>query len=144
MKVSKNAINLIKKYEGCRFEAYKCPAGIWTIGYGHTINVKKGDVINELQAETFLAIDLQKLEIFLNVFVVINCDLTQNEFDALISFIFNIGTDAFKNSTLYKKLLAHDKKGASDEFDKWIYAGKQKLAGLIKRRADEKLLFIQP
>lgn len=144
MKTSPNGINLIKQFEGCALKAYLCPAGVWTIGYGHTGNVEKGDVITQFQADTLLVIDLQRFEKVINTEVIPKCELNQNEFDALISFIFNIGTGNFKSSTLYRKLCKGDKQGAADEFDKWIYAGKQKLAGLIKRRAAEKLLFTRP
>lgn len=143
MKASKNAVNLIKRFEGCRLNAYKCPAGVWTIGYGHTSNVKKGDTITELQAETFLAIDLQRYECAINVNVLPKCSLTQNEFDALVSFVFNIGTGNFDRSTMLKLLQQGKKNEAAQQFDKWIYSGKKILPGLIKRRQAEKELFLR-
>lgn len=143
MKASKNAINLIKRFEGCRLEAYKCPAGVWTIGYGHTSNVFPGDKINEMQADTFLFIDLQRFEYCLNVHVLPKCELRQNEFDALLSFIFNIGTSNFLSSTMFRLLLQGKKDYAAQQFDKWIYAGKKILPGLITRRKYEKELFLR-
>lgn len=142
MKTSQNGINLIKQFEGCKLEAYKCPAGVWTIGYGHTGNVKNGDKISELSAETLLAIDLQKFEYAINENVVRKCYLTQNEFDSLVSFVYNIGISAFLNSTMLKLLIENKKEEAAEQFDKWIYAKGIKLAGLIKRRAAEKALFL--
>ena len=123
-----------------RTEAYKCPAGVWTIGYGHTSNVRKGQVINELCAETFLAIDLQKCEYAINTSVTVS--LNQNQFDALASFIFNVGVGGFQKSTLLKKLNNSDYTGAADEFDKWIYSNKKISQGLINRRKKEKDLFL--
>ncbi len=144
MKASKNAIDIIKKYEGCRLESYKCPAGVWTIGYGHTGNVNgksitMGMTITELMAETLLTIDLQRFEYAINK---LNLDLKQNQFDALISFVFNIGIGAFEKSTMLKLLNVGNYDGAANQFDCWIYANGKKLAGLIKRRADEKKLSI--
>ena len=140
MKTSIKGINLIKEFEALRTEAYKCPAGVWTIGYGHTSNVRKGQVINELCAETFLTIDLQKCEYAINTSVTV--PLNQNQFDALASFIFNVGVGAFQKSTLLKKLNNSDYTGAADEFDKWIYSNKKISQGLINRRKKEKDLFL--
>lgn len=145
MKTSKTGIDLIKEFESCSLKAYKCPAGVLTIGYGHTglVNGKpitSDMTITELLAETLLAIDLQKFENAVNK---LNLELNQNQFDSIISFIFNIGSGNFQSSTMLKKLKAKDYVGASNEFDKWIYAKGKKLAGLIKRRAKEKLLFLK-
>lgn len=140
MKTSKNGIELIKKFEGCSLTAYKCPAGVYTIGYGHTKDVKTGDKITELQAETLLINDLNIFENQLNS---LRLDLKQNEFDALISLIFNIGINNFRHSTLLKKLNAKDKDGAAKQFDFWVYAKGVKLKGLVKRRQAEKELFLR-
>lgn len=144
MKTSKNGIDLIKKFEGCSLKAYKCPANVFTIGYGHTgvVNGKQitpNMTITPLMAETLLAIDLQNFEYAINT---LNLDLNQNQFDSLISFVFNVGIGAFSSSTMLKKLKAKDYISASNEFDKWIYSKGKKMAGLIKRRAEEKKLFI--
>ena len=144
MKTSKNGIDLIKKYEGCRLKAYKCPAGIWTIGIGHTgkVNGKpitEGMAITPLMAETLLVIDLQRFENAVNKQ---KLKLNQNQFDAIISFVFNVGTGAFAKSSMLKFLKQGHYPLAAGQFDRWIYVGGKKLAGLIKRRADEKKLFL--
>ena len=102
MKTSQNGINLIKKYEGCRLTAYKCPAGLWTIGYGHTKNVKSGQKITQKQAENFLKQDLKTFE--KGVEKAVKVRLNQNQFDALVSFAYNCGLGALKTSTLLRKL----------------------------------------
>lgn len=145
MKTSKNGINLIKEFEGCRLKAYKCPAGIWTIGIGHTglVNGKpitENTTITPLMAETLLAIDLQKFEKCINDNV--KKPLTQNEFDALVSFVFNVGTGAFEKSSMLKLLNSGHMPLAAGQFDRWIYAKGKVLNGLKKRRAAEKALFL--
>ena len=140
MKISEKGLKLIKSFETLRLEAYLCPAGVWTIGYGHTSNVKKGQKINELCAETFLTIDLQKCEYAINTSVTV--PLNQNQFDSLVSFVFNIGVCAFKKSTLLKKLNNGDYIRAADELDKWIYSKSKILNGLVRRRNKEKELFL--
>lgn len=142
MNVSTNGIELIKQFEGCSLKAYKCPAGIWTIGYGHTNGVKEGQAITKAEAENLLKQDLTRFERVINNVIKVN--LNQNQFDALVSFSYNIGTGALKNSTLLKLLNNEDYKGAAEQFDKWVYAGGKKLAGLIKRRTAEKELFLKP
>ena len=141
MKTSKNGINLIKNYEGCRLTAYKCPAGVWTIGYGHTAGVKQGDKITQLQADTLLAVDLQKFEYSVNKAV--KKPITQNEFDALVSFAFNVGTGNFEKSTLLRLVNMGQFELAAKQFEKWIYAGGKPLTGLKKRRLAEKTLFLK-
>ena len=142
MNVSETGIELIKKFEGCVLKAYKCPAGIWTIGYGHTTNVKKGQTITKEQAEEYLKQDLNRFEITVNNLV--NVPLNQNQFDALVSFCYNLGSGNLKNSTLLKLLNKKDYTRAAEEFDRWVYAGGKKLSGLVKRRAAEKELFLKP
>ena len=141
MKTSKNGINLIKNYEGCRLTAYKCPAGVWTIGYGHTAGVKQGDKITQLQADTLLTIDLQKFENAVNKAV--KKPITQNEFDALVSFAFNVGTGNFEKSTLLRLVNMGQFELAAKQFERWIYAGGKPLTGLKKRRLAEKTLFLK-
>lgn len=132
-------INLIKKYEGCRLKAYKCPSGIWTIGYGHTKGVEKGQKITLKQAENFLKEDIKKYENGVNKAV--SVALNQNQFDALVSFSYNCGLGALQSSTLLKKLNAKDYKGASSEFLRWNKSNGKVLNGLIRRRKAEKALF---
>lgn len=139
MKTSQSGLDLIKKYEGCRLTAYKCPAGVWTIGYGHTKGVKKGQKISQKQAKVFLREDVKVFENGVNKYV--SVALNQNQFDALVSFCYNCGLEAFKNSTLRKKLNAKDYTGASNEFLRWDKSGGVVLKGLKRRRNDEKALF---
>lgn len=140
MIISQDGINLIKQFEGCALKAYKCPAGVWTIGYGHTKDVKEGLVITPDFAEQLLKQDLLSFEKEINT-ACSECSLTQNEFDALVSLVFNIGITFFKSSTLLKKLKAGDRAGAAKEFDRWIYAHGMPLNGLIRRRKAERALF---
>ena len=153
MTTSQKGIDLIKRYEGLVTHAYLCPAGRYTIGWGHIKDVKKGDVVTEAQAENLLKQDLKRFESKLNYSLEHdNVKLNQNQFDACISFIFNLGFSAFIFSTLYKKLKAGDYAGASDEFLKWVYITKTdkltgerfklKLKGLEQRRKAERDLFL--
>lgn len=140
MQTSNNGINLIKRFEGLRLEAYRDSVGIPTIGYGHTHGVKMGDVITGAQADAFLREDLQVAELTINTNVKVR--LTQGQFDALASFVFNLGSGNFVKSTLLKKLNTGDYAGAADEFGKWVNAGEKKLPGLVKRRAAEREVFL--
>ena len=141
MKTSDVGIELIKKYEGCYLKAYKCPAGVWTIGYGHTNGVKSGMVITKDQAVTYLKNDLITYERAVNSYVKV--PLTQNQFDALVSFSFNCGTAALKHSTLLKKLNSGYYDGAANEFTKWNKSNGKVLNGLVRRRQEEKELFLK-
>lgn len=141
METSQIGIDLIKGFEGCRLTAYKCPAGIWTIGYGHTAGVKEGMKITQAQAETFLKQDLKRFENVINN--VVKVALSQNQFDALVSFTYNVGTGALKTSTLLRLLNSGDYTGAANQFDRWVFAGAIKLNGLIRRRKSEKELFLK-
>lgn len=141
MKVSSNGINLIKKYEGCRLNAYKCPAGVWTIGYGHTKDVKKGMKITQNQANELLEDDLKRIGN--TIIQLVNVSMHQNQFDALVSFTFNCGSSALKRSTLLKKLNNKDYEGAANEFIKWNKSNGKVLNGLVKRREEEKALFLK-
>lgn len=139
MKTSKQGIELIKRYEGLRLKAYVCPAGVATIGWGHTKGVKAGMVIDLAEAERMLADDIAIAE------RCVNCDadsLNQNQFDALVSFVFNVGTANYKKSTLRKKVLANPNDTAiADEFGRWKYANKIVLPGLVRRRKAESDLY---
>lgn len=142
MRANQRAIDLIKKYEGLRLKAYKCPAGIWTIGYGHTGDVKPGDVITEHQADAILDVDLDKFERGVLTLLGVATPFTENEFSALVSFAFNLGLAALEKSTLLKKFRAGDKAGAAAEFLQWKYAAGRVLPGLVKRRVEERALFL--
>lgn len=136
MNISRNGIEFIKKEEGLVLNAYLCPANVWTIGYGHTNSVKKGDKITEEQAEDFLVNDLLYSERIVNKMVKVK--LNQNQYDALVSFVFNVGSGNFINSTLLKKLNAGAK---SDEIcvelRRWIFSKGKKLPVLVARRQRE-------
>lgn len=142
--ISKNGLELIKKHEGLRLSAYKCPAGILTIGYGHTKTVKPGMTINKEMAELLLKIDVMAAENAVRNLV--NIQLNQNQFDALVSFTFNLGGRNLERSTLLKLLNAGKILEAGEEFMKWTKArqpgGLKELPGLVKRRAEEKALFL--
>lgn len=140
MTVSVKGYCLIARFESLKFNAYKCPAGVWTIGYGHTKGVKKGDIINYKEAS-----DLLKEDCEICAKAVRKCgNLSQNQFDALVSFTFNVGTAAFNNSTLKKKVVRNNTDPSiKDEFMKWVYAGGKKLQGLINRRNEEAKLYFK-
>lgn len=139
MKTSKNGIELIKKWEGLSLTSYTDSVGVWTIGYGHTKTAKPHQRITEKQAEELLRQDLASHEVFVNRYVKV--ELTQNQFDALSSFVFNLGGGALQKSTLLKKLNKEDYEGAAAEFDKWVNAGGKRLQGLVNRRKAERELF---
>lgn len=144
--VSSFGVNLICSFEGKRLAAYDDGVGVWTIGFGTTIypngiKVKKGDTCTEAQAKAYMAHDLKKFELAVSGAVTV--PLSQNQFDALVSLAYNIGTNAFKNSTLVKKLNDGDLKGAVNQFDVWVNAGGKRMQGLVNRRAKEKVLFLK-
>lgn len=143
-RVSNNGIKLVTRHEGLKLIKYKDPIGIWTIGYGHKL----------LPGETYDAITLEKAEQLLEQDLNIAADavrrmvkvpLNQNQFDALASFVFNVGSGNFQGSTLLRKLNKGDYEGAAQEFKRWVYGTEKdksvKLPGLIRRRADEEKLF---
>lgn len=140
MNISQNGIDLIKKFEGCELKAYKCPSGIWTIGYGHTEGVTEGQTITPIQAEEYLKADIVKYENAINVLVKV--PINQNQFSALVSFVYNIGVSAFENSTLLRLLNDRNYNEASNQFDRWVYGGTNKLQGLVNRRKAERELFL--
>jgi lysozyme len=134
-------ISLIKKHEGLRLEAYlPTPNDVWTIGYGHTHTTKQGQKITEAQAETLLRKDIAWAEEAVNESVVV--PLTQNQFDALVSFVFNVGAGAFGSSTLLRLLNSKDYEGAANQFLRWNKQKGVALKGLTKRREEERKLFL--
>ena len=139
MNTSPKGIALIKEFEGLRLKAYKCPGGVWTIGYGHTAGVKPGIVISEAQAEEYLKADLIAFERYLNG---LGLALNQNQFDALISFIYTVGTGNFSSSTLLRKVRANPQDDSiMDEFLRWVYSKGRVLPGLQRRRLAEMKLY---
>lgn len=142
MKLSDAGLSLIKRHEGLRLKAYPDPGtggAPWTIGYGHTTGVQPGQEITQAQAEDYLREDVYWAEDAVRDLVKVA--LAQNEFDALVSLVFNIGAGAFGRSTLLRKLNDGDKAGAGAEFARWNQAAGKVLPGLVKRRADEAALF---
>lgn len=140
MKTSQKGIDLIKKFEGCRLEAYRCPAGVWTIGYGHTKGVQNGLKITQAQAEEFLREDLKVYEQAVESCVKV--PLSQNQFDALVSFCYNCGSGALKTSTLLRLLNEGKYKNAAEQFLRWNKVGGKVFAGLTRRREEERVIFL--
>jgi GH24 family phage-related lysozyme (muramidase) len=146
MNIGNKGLRLIKEFEGCKLTAYKCPAGVWTIGIGSTrysdgSAVKRGQTLaNEEAALLLLSKTLASYEHAVNA---IKVDLTQNEFDALVSLTYNIGAGNLANSTLVKMLKAGDSKAEiAKQFLRWDKAGGKPLAGLTRRRNAEAELFL--
>ena len=146
-KVNSAGIKLVQKFEGLKLDAYTCPAGIWTIGYGHTKGVKKGDKITEADAEKILAQDLAQCGEQIEQCV--NAPLNDNQFAALASFVFNAGIGSLKVSTLLRRLNNGDYDCVPSELCKWVKASNPKtgkkvtLPGLVKRRAAEGQLWLE-
>jgi len=139
MRTGRDGVELIRHFEGCRFDAYLCPAGVWTIGYGHTADVKEGDSIDQEAAEAFLIEDLEKFE--QAVMRLVEVPLTQQQFDALVSWTFNLGAGNLAESTLLRKLNNYQYAEVPEQMMRWVRAGGQVLDGLVRRRAAEAALF---
>lgn len=139
MKPSQKCVELVKQFEGFRSTAYQCQAGVWTIGYGTTENVDPGDEITEQAAEEMLMDDL--IEASSDVDQLVYVELTQEQYDALTSFVYNVGRNAFRNSTMLKLLNAGDYEGAAKQFPRWNKAAGRVLAGLTQRRKAERRVF---
>lgn len=140
MTTSNKGKNLIKEAEGLRLEAYLCPAGVPTIGWGHTKGVKMGQHITLAEAEDLLVEDIAPIERLLNG---MGINFRQEQFDALVSWIFNLGGGKFKGSTMYKRILedARDEE-ITDQMVQWVKASGRPMPGLLKRRVAEANLFI--
>ena len=139
MQISKTGLDLIKNFEGLYLNAYRCPAGVPTIGYGHTAGVAMGQTITQQQADDYLRRDVRQFERAVSRLA--RVPLTQGQFDALVSFAFNLGEGALAQSTLLRLLNAGDYAGAAAQFDRWNKAGGRVLPGLVRRRAAERALF---
>ena len=140
--ISEEGLSLIKRHEGLRLEVYRCPAGVWTIGYGSTKDVREGMVITQEEADKRLKFDVYTSENCVNE---VGDLINQNQFDALVSFVFNLGCGRFKSSTLRKKVVKNPAdKTIRYEFIRWVYAGGKKLNGLRKRRNEEADLYFTP
>lgn len=140
MNTSKAGLNLIREFEGLSLQSYYCPAGRLTIGYGSTQNVGLGQKITQAQADKLLADDLAEFE--KAIAQLVKVPLSQNQFDALVSFTYNCGISALAKSTLLKKLNLRDYNGAAAEFKRWDKANGKPLLGLTKRRYAETKLFL--
>ncbi len=139
MKALVDAYELIKQFEGLRLEAYLCPAGIWTIGYGHTSGVSPNSFITIQEADEYLHRDVAAIEMQLNK---LNLSLRQCQWDAIVSFVFNVGIGNFKASTLLAKIRINpDDNSITDEFLRWVYANGKVMRGLQKRRLTEMKLY---
>lgn len=137
MKLSESGLKELKSYESLKLTAYQDQGGVWTIGYGHTKNVKSGDNCTQTQAEEWLREDVYSAEktVISETETLI---LTQNQFDALVIFCYNVGNSAFKNSTLLKKVKANpNDTSIADEFKRWIYVKGVVSNGLVNRRQKE-------
>ena len=146
MNVSERAIKLIKHHEGIRNRPYRCPAGLWTVGVGHLIGDGKSlpqswnKLFTKEEIDAILKRDLRRFELGVRKMLP-NVPLRQSEFDALVSFCFNLGLGCFQRSTLRQALLRGDKKKAMESLLKYCRAGGKILRGLQTRRLDEKALF---
>lgn len=139
---SRKGLDLIKQFEGCKLSAYLCPAGVWTIGWGRTTNVKRGDTCTQAQADAWLVQEYDAFE--RKVRALIKVAVTPNQLGALISFAYNVGVGALQSSTLLRLLNQGDYAGAAAQFARWNKAGGKTLAGLTRRRKAEADLFVQP
>lgn len=144
MKINAAGLTIIKESEGLRLKSYRCPAGVWTIGYGHTAGVKSGQVCTLEQAEHWLREDVEWAEKAVSDMVTV--PLSENQFSALVSWVFNVGASAAKRSTLVKLLNNGEMTGTvvEREFKRWNKGGGKVLPGLVIRRAKEADLFVAP
>jgi lysozyme len=140
MTTSDTGLHFIAGHEGLRLQSYQDSVGVWTIGYGHTSKVKQGQTITEAEALAFLREDLAIAEKAVNT--TITAKLSQNQFDALVSLAFNIGAGAFSSSTLARRFNQGRILEAADAFLVWCHGGGMTLPGLLKRRKDERALFL--
>ena len=139
MKISQEGLSLIKRFEGCRLESYKCSANVLTIGYGHTSGVKETDTITQDEADKLLQEDVEQFEKYVDDYVTVK--LGQSQFDALVAWTFNLGPGNLRESTMLKVLNNGDYESVPREMKRWNKAAGKTLDGLIRRRLAESLLF---
>jgi len=148
MEINDAGLELIKKFEGCRLTAYKCPANVWTIGYGHTGKEVEEDLkITQAQADQYLRNDLSSFESDVEYLIKsIGLNLNENQFSALVCFAFNIGVGALRSSTLLKEIKKdpNNFKAIDFQFNRWVYANGEMLKGLVARRKAESALYQTP
>lgn len=141
-RINAAGLSLVQSFEGLRLQAYRDAVGVWTIGYGHTAGVKAGQTITEAQATKFLLADLADAENAVERFVTV--PLNDNQFAALVSFTFNCGVEAFRRSTLRKKLNARDYDAVPGQLARWVKGAGKTLPGLVRRRKAEADLWNTP
>jgi lysozyme len=147
MKVNAEGYALIKRFEGCKLKAYKCPANVWTIGYGNTfyedgMKVKEGDVITQQRAEELAKFIIDQFAVVIAPFI--KQPLTENQFSACVSLAYNIGTGGFKRSSVFKKLNVNPQDPTiADSFRLWNKGGGKVLRGLVNRREAEIQLYFK-
>ena len=139
MEISEEGLSLIKKFEGCELTAYQDSVDVWTIGYGHTKGVEDGQEITQEEAEEMLASELDEYEGYINDLV--ECDLEQCQFDALVAWVYNLGPTNLRSSTMLKRLNSNDLEDVPNQIKRWNKAGGKVLNGLVRRREAEALLF---
>lgn len=141
MKLNQDGINLIKSFESCSLKVYKDIRGLNTVGYGHRTDLPEGTVINVQEAETLLENDLSNVCKQLNEYLKI--PLSDNQYSALVSFVFNLGIGEFANSTMLKMINAGGINPAAQQFERWDMAGDKVVDGLLRRRLAEKALYLK-
>lgn len=139
LQYSKDGLKLTESFEGCKLQSYKDIGGVWTIGYGHTFGVDTNSVCDQNQAELWLQQDIKWAEKIVNSYVIVQ--LNQNEFDALVDFVFNLGSGNFIKSRLLKLINLNNFKAALNEFEKWDHVSGKVIKGLFKRRLAEEQKF---
>ena len=139
METSQDGLKLIKKFEGGELKSYQDSVGVWTIGYGHTKGVEEGQEITQDEAEEMLASELEEYEGYINDMV--ECDLEQHQFDALVAWVYNLGPTNLRSSTMLKRLNANDLDDVPNQIKRWDKAGGKVLQGLVRRREAEALMF---
>tara|TARA_R110000765_G_scaffold424604_1_gene535760 strand:+ start:684 stop:1136 length:453 start_codon:yes stop_codon:yes gene_type:complete len=139
-KTSGEGVALIRKFEGCEFQAYQCSASVWTLGYGHTRDVSEGDTCTKDEAEQTLISDLEEFEGYVSDLV--KTPLEQNQFDALVAWTFNLGPTNLRSSTLLARLNDGDLDDVPHQLRRWNKAGGKVLDGLVRRREAEALLWL--
>ena len=139
MKPSERGLALIRQFEGLRLSAYRCAAGVLTIGWGTTKGVKMGQTITRDEADRLLLEDAQRFAD--HVKALVKVPLNQNQTDALAALVYNIGPSAFAQSTLLKRINDGRHDLAASEFERWVNAGGKRINGLVRRRAAERALY---
>jgi len=136
---SKHGLAMTDSFEGCKLIAYPDSKGVWTIGYGHINGVYEGMTCTQAEAEMWLIADVKNAEAAVNRLVTV--PLSQNEFDALVDFVFNLGIGHFASSTLLRLLNAGDYAGCAEQFERWDLCDGKEMAGLLRRRLAEEAEF---